>query len=700
MSDDTSYRHYEGDVVSCDNDHYLEALLDFLPDSIYFKDTAGHFLLINRALANRLGIDSPQDAIGKTDFDFFSQEHAQQAFDDEQSIIRTGNPIIAKTEKETWHDRGPLWVATTKMPLYDRDGRIVGTFGISRDVTAQIIANEDLKASREELRKHRDHLEDLVNERTNELQVINNRLVREIEERRQAEEALRTSEERYRALLDTTPTYVYTVYMRNGHAVATEHSEGCINVTGYSPGDYRENPNLWLHMVHPEDREMVRSFVDRDLAHYDGTPIEHRIIHKDGTLRWVRNTVVHHYNDRNELERYDGLVEDITERKLAEQAQRESEQFKAIGSLAGGVAESLGNVITIVRGCAQSIVESMIPGTSCHSDGRQILDTMRYTDQLANRLLNMARFCETGGNAMLDTVWIDDVLQQAAGLVQHVLAENNIDVDFPDNSTCPAIMAHGEQLLDILVGLLGNAVEIMPGGGVVRINCSTRRINTPGHRWNSKAESGRFAVLRVIYDDDSADLSRIDLNIKVQPDSRIDQHSRMGWGMSMACSLIENWGGWMQQRSKNSGRTVVRMFLPQVDAARPAAVSETVRPLTGSTVLVIDDNSAILENIRQILITEGCRVLATSDAQTGLDLFTAHSSEVDLVVLDVLLPGFCFDGMLERIMKQRSDARVMVISGFCRDYIRHCLGSGSWFYLQKPFDAAQLTGMLRKMLAT
>lgn len=682
-------------------EHYLEALLDFLPDSIYFKDTAGRFLLINRALASRLGLDSTQSAIGKTDFDFFSQEHAQQAFDDEQSIIRTGNPVIAKTEKETWHDRGPLWVTTTKMPLYDRNGQIAGTFGISRDVTTQIIANEDLKASREELRKHRDHLEELVNERTNELQAINNRLVREIEERRQAEDALRTSEERYRALLDTTPTYVYTVYIRDGRAIATEHSESCISVTGYSPGDYRDNPNLWLHMVHPEDREMVRSFVERDLAHYDGTPIEHRIIHKDGTLRWVRNTIVHHYNDLRELERYDGLVEDITERKLAEQAQRESEQFKAIGSLAGGVAESLGNVITIVRGCAQSIVESMIPGTSCHSDGRQILDTMRYTDQLANRLLNMARFCETGGNSMLETVWIDDVVGQAIGLVQHVLAENNIELVLQEFHKAPAVMAHSEQLLDILVGLLGNATDILHGGGRVIIKCSSRRINTPGHRWNTKAEGGDFVVLKVIYEDVSPGVNSIDKEKMLHSHSSTNgPSSRMGWGMSMACSLVENWGGWLHHRVKHSVRTVIRVFLPQVHAVRTTVVSEVTKSLNGSTVLVIDDNIVILNEIRQILANEGCRVLATTDPLTGLDLFLAHSFAIDLVILDVLLPGFCFEEMLERIIELRPDTRILVVSGFCRDYIRHCLGAGSWFYLQKPFDAAQLTGMLRKMLTS
>ncbi|MHB8521710.1 MAG: PAS domain-containing protein [Limisphaerales bacterium] len=127
----------------------LTALLDHVPDSIYFKDLNSRFLKCSRALAKNFGLADPEQAIGKTDFDLFTKEHAQQAYEDEQRIIATRQPIIGKAEKETWVTGRESWALTTKMLLYNRNGEIIGTLGISKDITALKHAEAELEVARD-----------------------------------------------------------------------------------------------------------------------------------------------------------------------------------------------------------------------------------------------------------------------------------------------------------------------------------------------------------------------------------------------------------------------------------------------------------------------------------------------------------------------------------------------------------------------
>jgi PAS domain S-box-containing protein len=123
----------------------LNALMDSSSDIIYFKDLESRFIRINTA--SHFGFDNPADVIGKSDFDFFTREHAQPAYDDEQRIIQTGEPLIGIEEKETWPDKEDTWASTTKTPLYDRNRKIIGTFGITRDITERKRSEESLKRS-------------------------------------------------------------------------------------------------------------------------------------------------------------------------------------------------------------------------------------------------------------------------------------------------------------------------------------------------------------------------------------------------------------------------------------------------------------------------------------------------------------------------------------------------------------------------
>jgi sigma-B regulation protein RsbU (phosphoserine phosphatase) len=142
---------------------------------------------------------------------------------------------------------------------------------------------------------------------------------------RRADQQYQEEAGRYRRLLGAITSYTYSVTFDDGMPASSEHTLGCLATTGYSPKEYAANPYLWIQMVHPDDREMVRQYVAQVHTGEKVPPIEHRILHKNGSTHWIRNTAILRYDDAGILVGYNGLVEDISERKRVEAVAREQE---------------------------------------------------------------------------------------------------------------------------------------------------------------------------------------------------------------------------------------------------------------------------------------------------------------------------------------------------------------------------------------
>ncbi len=152
-------------------------------------------------------------------------------------------------------------------------------------------------------------------------------ITRNITERKTAEEALKKSEERLKKLLNSVTDYIYNVKIENGIVTETNHGEGCIAVTGYSTEEFNDDKYLWYRIVHEDDREVVREHASIIAQNTEVPYLEHRIVHKNGSVRWVRNTPVLHHSPEGKLIGYDGLIADITERKIVEEKLKQNEHL-------------------------------------------------------------------------------------------------------------------------------------------------------------------------------------------------------------------------------------------------------------------------------------------------------------------------------------------------------------------------------------
>ncbi|GFO69715.1 hypothetical protein GMLC_32940 [Geomonas limicola] len=184
--------------------------------------------------------------------------------------------------------------------------------------------------------------------------------------RREAEAALVRSERRYKKLVAAVTDYIYTVSIDQGKVVKTTHGPGCLTVTGYSNEEYNENPFLWYQMILEEDRPAVVRLTAEVQAGEDIPSLEHRIRHKDGSIRWVRNTIVPRYSEQGELIAYDGLISNITDRKRAEESLRLQSVALEAAANAIAITDNQGQVIWVNPAFTQ--MTGYTPKESLHRD--------------------------------------------------------------------------------------------------------------------------------------------------------------------------------------------------------------------------------------------------------------------------------------------------------------------------------------------
>lgn len=281
-------------------------------------------------------------------------------------------------------------------------------------------------------------------------------------EHKLADEMLSESEMRYRRMVDAVTPYTYSVDVKNGRAISTRHSMGCVAVTGYNQEDYVNDHHLWYEMIHPEDRRIVENTVSKIMAGDGVLPIEHRLVRRDSTVVWVRNTMVPYRDDYGQLFRYDGLIENITERKKMEEELLKEKNLESVGILAGGIAHDFNNLLQAILGSITLAKMYVNTGDRIY----KLLDTAEKVSMRACDITKQLITFSRGGTPVIRTMHVGEFVKNTA---HFSLRGSNVSCILTiDDGLSPVDVDEG-QMRQVIHDMVLNAREAMPQGGSLAI---------------------------------------------------------------------------------------------------------------------------------------------------------------------------------------------------------------------------------------
>jgi len=525
-----------------------------------------------------------------------------------------------------------------------------------------------------------------------ELKTLNEQLEQTVESRTAA---LRESEGRYRLLLESVTDYVYTTQVVNGRPVATSYGSGCVAVTGYPPEEYAADPGLWLRMVHEEDRPIVLEQANSVFAGKTPFTIEHRIIHKDGRVRWVRDTPVPRYDQQGSLIACDGIVTDITEQKTLERQLLQSNKMEAIGQLAGGIAHDFNNILTAIIGFSTIIEMDMDKDDPNRVNVEHILVAAGRAADLTGSLLAFSR------KQIINPQPVDlnQIIRKLEKFLQRIIGE---DVDFKA-SICQEVLtvnADSGQIEQVLMNLATNARDAMPEGGLLSLETGTFEMDEEFVKANGFGKPGSYAVIS--FSDTGEGMDETTCKKVFEPFFTTKEVGKgTGLGLSIVYGILKQHDGFINVYSEPGQGTTFKIYLPLIHAevAENLAGKEEILEGGTETILVADDDASLRELSEKFLGMFGYTIITAVDGRDALAKFRENRDKIDLVILDIIMPKMNGKDAFDEMRKINPNVKAIFISGYTGEIIhKRGLLDQTLVFVSKPLNLKRLLVKVREVL--
>ena len=629
----------------------LRDIIDTVPARVFWKDLDSRYLGCNLSFALDAGLDSPDDLIGKDDYDMGWREQADRYRADDRAVMESGVPKIGYEEPQTTPEGGLLWLRTSKIPLRDAEGKIYGILGTYEDITERKKTEQTLDFERRQLLSIFDSIDQViytVDPDTYEVLYANPALKR---------------------MQGSDPT---------GKPCYKEFQgldAPCSFCTNSIIAANQGAPYTWEYRNPAIGRDFV--LIDRMIKWPDGRDVRFE------------------------------LAIDVTDRKRAEEDNRkiqdqllQAQKMESVGRLAGGMAHDCNNMLGVILGRVELALAQVDQSQPLRGELQEIRKAAERSAAFIRQLLAFARR-QTASPRVLD---LNETVSGLLEMLGRLIGEQ-IEIAWKPGAELWPVSIDPAQVDQIMVNLAANARDAIGGSGRVTIETANTVLDESWRAVNPEFAPGDYVLLAV--GDDGCGMDKQVLDNLFEPFfTTKDVGKGTGLGLATVYGIVKQNDGLINVYSEPGAGSVFKIYMPRATAdsaelqpPRPVE-AEQPKPARGSeTVLLVEDEESVLSLGRIILERLGYTVLAALSPTEALVLAGRHGERIDLLITDVVMPGMNGRQLYERIAAMWPGIGVLFISGYTSEAIA-CNGeieAGAGF-LQKPFTAGTLAAVVREML--
>jgi PAS domain S-box-containing protein len=516
---------------------------------------------------------------------------------------------------------------------------------------------------------------------------------RDISKRKEAEIARAEAENKYRTLVEQVAaiSYIAELGVQGEWLYVSPQIEA---ITGYTQDEWLTNSRNWIRHVLQEDHGVVEKAEAASLRG-ERFQAEYRIVRKDGAIIWVSDTaVVVSGSDSHPV--MEGIIVDITERKLLENQLQQSRRMEAVGRLAGGIAHDFNNLLTIIKGYAELALQRNGSSPELRADVQQVENAAERATALVRQLLAFSR------RQVLQPKIIDlnAIVLGLDKLLGRLMGEH-IEMVTCCSANVGNVKADPAQIEQVIMNLVVNARDAMPKGGRLTVETSNVELDATYARDHVTVKPGPYVMLAV--SDTGIGMSPETVAHIFEPFFTTKESGQgTGLGLSTVYGIVKQSGGYIWVYSEPGKGTTFKVYLPRVDEKVDSTKEFVKLPEARKgteTILLVEDEEAVRELASMILTAKGYSVLAAKSSKEAEELSAKHKGEIHLLLTDIIMPGTSGRELARRITARHGRTRVLYMSGYTDNVLAQggVLEQGISF-LQKPFTPADLAQKVRDVL--